>query len=232
MTNTTPAETVHACPPGGSGLTPCCQRPPTELPRGDRMTENPDAVTCTTTTPAEPGRRALRIRVLRETLHRLTTPDSGDSPTEDLPAETVRRVLAEMLADMTPSPDTDTPATPAPVDPALVERVARALLTVQLHIGPNAIATAQSGRPIRLSGGEADRGAAAVLAELAPELAHAHRAEQAETALTRVRDVVDKPLPLAHLEHRDEPSDEERGWAAAMAVVEAALTGPAEENQP
>ncbi|WP_329131499.1 hypothetical protein OG552_10360 [Streptomyces sp. NBC_01476] len=40
-------ETVHACPPGGSSLTPCCHRPPFELPRTDRMTQDPDAVTCT-----------------------------------------------------------------------------------------------------------------------------------------------------------------------------------------
>ena len=38
--------TVHACPPEGSGLTPCCQRPPLELPRTDRMTSEPGDVTC------------------------------------------------------------------------------------------------------------------------------------------------------------------------------------------
>ena len=30
-------ETVHACPPDGSGLTPCCGRTPFELPLGDRI---------------------------------------------------------------------------------------------------------------------------------------------------------------------------------------------------
>lgn len=29
---------VHACPPEGSGLTPCCGRTPFELPYSDRMT--------------------------------------------------------------------------------------------------------------------------------------------------------------------------------------------------
>lgn len=84
-----------------------------------------------------------------------------------------------------------TPTTPAPVDPALAERIARALLTVQLHVGPNAIATAQSGRPIRLSGGEADRGAAVVLAELAPELTRAADHEAHHHALA---DAVARPI--------------------------------------
>lgn len=39
--------TVHACPLDGSGLTPCCRRPPFELPRTDHMTAASDAVTCT-----------------------------------------------------------------------------------------------------------------------------------------------------------------------------------------
>lgn len=39
-------ETVHACPPDGSGLTPCCGRTPFELPRTDRMTVHLDRVTC------------------------------------------------------------------------------------------------------------------------------------------------------------------------------------------
>jgi hypothetical protein len=41
-----PTEVVHACPPDGSGLTPCCGRTPFELPRTDRMTDDPDMVTC------------------------------------------------------------------------------------------------------------------------------------------------------------------------------------------
>jgi hypothetical protein len=40
------AETTHQCPPVGSGLTPCCGMTPFELPRTDRMTENPSLVTC------------------------------------------------------------------------------------------------------------------------------------------------------------------------------------------
>jgi hypothetical protein len=42
---TTP--TTHACPPDGSGLTPCCRRSPVELPRTDRLTQDESAVTCT-----------------------------------------------------------------------------------------------------------------------------------------------------------------------------------------
>lgn len=41
----TQPETFHACPPDGSGLTPCCGRTPFELPRGDRI--NSETVTCT-----------------------------------------------------------------------------------------------------------------------------------------------------------------------------------------
>ena len=45
-------ETIHACPPDGSGLMPCCGKTPFELPRSDRMTANPAAVTCTPAAPA------------------------------------------------------------------------------------------------------------------------------------------------------------------------------------
>lgn len=41
---------VHATPPPSSGLTPCCRRPPFELPRTDRMTNDGAAVTCSTST--------------------------------------------------------------------------------------------------------------------------------------------------------------------------------------
>ncbi|MFD3516270.1 hypothetical protein [Streptomyces sp. NPDC058657] len=45
--------TVHACPgPDDNGISPCCCRPPFEMPRGERITRDPDAVTCTGT-PAE-----------------------------------------------------------------------------------------------------------------------------------------------------------------------------------
>jgi hypothetical protein len=42
-------EVVHACPPPGSGLTPCCGRTPFELLRTDRMSADQAAVTCRTT---------------------------------------------------------------------------------------------------------------------------------------------------------------------------------------
>lgn len=39
-------ETVHACPPGSSGVMPCCGRTPFEVSRSDRMTVDPALVTC------------------------------------------------------------------------------------------------------------------------------------------------------------------------------------------
>jgi hypothetical protein len=39
-------ETVHACPPDGSRVTPCCGESPFDLPRTDRITEDPAQVTC------------------------------------------------------------------------------------------------------------------------------------------------------------------------------------------
>ena len=41
------ASVVHACPPDGEALTPCCGRTPFELPTQDRIAEAPyEAVTC------------------------------------------------------------------------------------------------------------------------------------------------------------------------------------------
>lgn len=40
------AEPVHACPPEGTGVMPCCGRTPFEVPRTDRMTST-EPVTCT-----------------------------------------------------------------------------------------------------------------------------------------------------------------------------------------
>lgn len=59
------------------------------------------------------------------------------------------------------------------VDPALRDRIARAARTVPIRLGPNALAMAQRGEAIILNYGEADDLAAAVLAELAPELTRA-----------------------------------------------------------
>jgi hypothetical protein len=52
-----PREIVHACPPDGSGLTPCCGRTPFELPLGDRISSEAP-ITCTTppAVVAEPGK--------------------------------------------------------------------------------------------------------------------------------------------------------------------------------
>lgn len=40
--------TVHACPPGESGIMPCCGRTPFEVDPSDRITASPSAVTCST----------------------------------------------------------------------------------------------------------------------------------------------------------------------------------------
>lgn len=39
-------EVVHACPANGRWVTACCHKTPFELPRNDRMTLDPDQVTC------------------------------------------------------------------------------------------------------------------------------------------------------------------------------------------
>jgi len=43
---------THLCPPTGQALTPCCGRSPFELPRTDRITLDPNLVTCVP--PADP----------------------------------------------------------------------------------------------------------------------------------------------------------------------------------
>jgi hypothetical protein len=182
-------------------------------------------------------------------------------------------------------------AVPAPVDPALTDRVAAAARTILDGAGP------------RTTSEWATLVARAILAELAPELGRAEqaasagfvtverpdgttwtdlkrladgrvmcclcfgytprsgltddpehpgcvtdvckscaaaevaqaavrRAEQAEAALTRVRAAAARDLPLARFEHRDDPSGEERGWAAAMAAVEDALNPAPTEGSP
>jgi hypothetical protein len=39
-------EITHECPPDGQYVTPCCGLTPFELPRGDRITEDPALATC------------------------------------------------------------------------------------------------------------------------------------------------------------------------------------------
>jgi hypothetical protein len=40
------AEITHMCPPDGGGLMPCCGQTPFEVPRTDRITADPERVTC------------------------------------------------------------------------------------------------------------------------------------------------------------------------------------------
>lgn len=37
---------IHACPPSGCGIMPCCGRAPFEVPRTDRIARDPALVTC------------------------------------------------------------------------------------------------------------------------------------------------------------------------------------------
>lgn len=55
------AALVHLCPDHGKAVTPCCGALPFELPRTDRITLNPDDVTC--------GRFAARRIVPAYTIH-------------------------------------------------------------------------------------------------------------------------------------------------------------------
>lgn len=70
-----------------------------------------------------------------------------------------------------------TPATP---DPERRARYAAAARTVRLHLGPNAIAQAQRGEPIILSGTEAD-----AIADAVTPVADAELHQQAQQLTTR-----------------------------------------------
>jgi hypothetical protein len=89
----------------------CCdiadreQRPVTtadvrEWLKGDRCTRQRAADEAQQ--PETQADTALRIRVLSEIIGRLTGSQDGDSATDDVPAATVRRVLAEILTGMQP----------------------------------------------------------------------------------------------------------------------------------
>jgi hypothetical protein len=41
-----PGETVHLSPPDGAHRTPCCGETPFDLPRADRITNDPSLATC------------------------------------------------------------------------------------------------------------------------------------------------------------------------------------------
>jgi hypothetical protein len=72
--------TVHACPPPGSGLTPCCGRTPFELPPTDRMSLDPTAVTCSAA-PAVQAPAADRA-ALRDRIRRVLAQSDGFDPDE------------------------------------------------------------------------------------------------------------------------------------------------------
>lgn len=142
-------------------------------------------------------------------------------------------------------PDTPT-LTP---DTDLRQRIAVAARTVQLRLGPNAVAMVQRNEPIILNYGEAEAIADAVLAAVQPELAdyrnritwettcgeHARlldpcraadeRAEKAEAALDRVREVLSFAEQVAATSGPGPAS-------AATAIADrlsAALTPPADQ---
>lgn len=56
--------TIHACPPDGSGLTPCCGWPPSEL-LADRMIDEPARVTCRPAPPVGALRDQLAEALMR-----------------------------------------------------------------------------------------------------------------------------------------------------------------------
>lgn len=62
-----PEPTTHASPPDGSGLTPCCERSPFELPRGDRMTVEAEHVTCPVSPSSEPWTLDHDVHVFAQT---------------------------------------------------------------------------------------------------------------------------------------------------------------------
>lgn len=80
---------------------------------------------------------------------------------------------------------------------SLRARIEEALGDVRLRLGPNAIALAQAGEPLRLSGGERDHAADAVMAVVQDEL---DRLRAENTALLDlVADFVDHdPCDLDH----------------------------------
>lgn len=77
--------TVHACPPEDAGLMPCCDRTPFDAPRTDRMTADPNLVTCTGPRRiiGEGWTPQLAAQVAAVTA-RLTA--SAEKPTDDAPA--------------------------------------------------------------------------------------------------------------------------------------------------
>ena len=83
MTGPTASETTHACPPAGSGLTPCCGRTPFELPRTDRLTVDGTQVTCGPRRAATLDEQLTRVRELvvrteqeHGSVHLLVAPDN------------------------------------------------------------------------------------------------------------------------------------------------------------
>ncbi|MFB7115194.1 hypothetical protein [Streptomyces sp. NPDC056291] len=69
--------TIHAAPPPGGALTPCCGVVPTTLPRGDGVTPNLTAVTCRAR-PRSPLTEMVRMALVR-------VPASGASGWPALP---------------------------------------------------------------------------------------------------------------------------------------------------
>jgi hypothetical protein len=56
-----PKAVVHQCPPEGYGIMPCCGRTPPEVPRSDRVTLDPSAVTCPAAQVAAERERCARL---------------------------------------------------------------------------------------------------------------------------------------------------------------------------
>lgn len=92
---------IHACPPKGAALTPCCQRTPFELPRTDRITVLPEKVNCDRT-------RLLAKIENQDNFITTRQPEMDHVRAVELPAlseerDAARRELEELKARLEPS---------------------------------------------------------------------------------------------------------------------------------
>lgn len=91
---------IHAVPPCGSGLMPCCKKTPFEVPGTDRITNEPDRVTCaveeTSTGPRRQGEDGELERVIAVALaEKYTSPArEGVTPEQRLDQGMMNHFLA------------------------------------------------------------------------------------------------------------------------------------------
>lgn len=199
-------EIIHACPPEGSGLTPCCGKTPFELPLGDRISSEPDAVTCLPA-PA-PELRDQIAAAMRE--HYLSSSRDEADADGNMPCRCGDwREPGPMGSD---EDDWDT-------------HLADAVLAV-----PAIRALTEARDALRHAEGDRDAADEATqqlreLLELAQDGAKGWQEEcgKAVRRIERVQSAAESDPPLEKF-MGEEPTEYARGWAAAMAAIEAALT--------